>query len=126
MAAGGVADGRGLAAALMLGADGDATIKTHAIDVVRGYDWPDADISGRALKTGFVSRWNGREEELAQAGEQERYWNAFRSGDADNTGVFLGEAAGLIHVIRPAGHIVEDMAAEAERLLGRNDFRRRR
>jgi nitronate monooxygenase len=148
VAAGGIADGRGLAAALMLGADGvligtrliatpeaatppafqaavvaadgDSTVKTTVIDVVRNYQWP-GEFNGRALRNRFVSTWHGREGALAEtstnAVENERYWNAFRSGDTDNTGVFMGEAAGMIRDVRPAGRIVEDMVAEAGRLL---------
>lgn len=78
VAAGGIADGRGLAAAMMLGADGvligsrlvassdaaappgfhdaivaadgDSTVKTTVIDIVRYYEWPDDEFRGRALK----------------------------------------------------------------------------
>lgn len=149
VAAGGIADGRGLAAALMLGADGvllgsrlaasaeastpkgfhdaivaadgDATIKTTVIDVVRGYDWS-SEFSGRALRNPFVTQWHGREGSLAEpqtnATARERYWQAFHSGDADNTGVFMGEAAGLIRDIRPAADILEEMVGQAESLLG--------
>ena len=148
VAAGGIADGRGLAAALMLGADGvligsrlvasleaetpqgfhdaivvadgDATVKTTVVDVVRGYPWS-AEFSGRALRNSFVRSWHGREHVLAEpatnAVERERYWKMFRSGDADNTGVFIGEAAGLIRDVRPAGEILKAMVAEAEALL---------
>jgi nitronate monooxygenase len=148
VAAGGVADGRSLAAALMLGADGvligsrlvassealtppgfhdaiiaadgDATIKTSVIDLVRNYHWPD-DFSGRALKNGFVAKWHGHEDALTEpsinASENERYWAAFTSGDADNAGVFMGEAVGLIHDVRPAAHIIEQMVAQAHGLL---------
>src|SRR3954466_418664 len=147
VAAGGVADGRSLAAALMLGADGvligsrlaashealtphgfhnailaadgDATIKTRVIDLVRNYHWPH-EFSGRALRNGFVTRWHGRESALtdpSNASENERYWTAFRAGDADNAGVFMGEAAGLIHDIRPAAEIIEQMVAQAHALL---------
>src|SRR5436305_7460055 len=148
VAAGGVADGRALAAALMLGADGvligsrlvasrealtppgfhdailaadgDATIKTSVIDLVRNYHWPDG-FSGRALWNGFVTRWHGRESALTEAAttgsETERYWTAFTSGDADNAGVFMGEAAGLIHDIRPAAEIMDAMVAQAHGLL---------
>jgi nitronate monooxygenase len=147
-AAGGVADGRGLAAALMLGADGvligsrlvassealtphgfhdailaadgDATVKTSVIDLVRNYPWPD-EFSGRALKNDFVTRWHGRENALTDAStiasETERYWAAFSAGDADNAGVFMGEAAGLIHDIAPAAEIIERMVAQAHGLL---------
>jgi hypothetical protein len=52
------------------------------------------------------------------ASETERYWTAFTSGDADNAGVFMGEAAGLIHDIQPAAHIIEQMVAQPHRLLG--------
>jgi nitronate monooxygenase len=148
VAAGGVADGRSLAAALMLGADGvligsrlvassealtpqgfydaiiaadgDATIKTSVIDLVRNYHWP-SDFSGRALRNGFVTRWHGHENALTNsaniASENERYWTAFNSGDADNAGVFMGEAVGLIHDVRPAAHIIEQMVAQARGLL---------
>src|ERR1043166_3990691 len=148
VAAGGVADGRGLAAALMLGADGvligsrlvassealtppgfhdailaadgDATIKTSVIDLVRNYPWPD-EFSGRALKNDFVARWHGREAALSDASvlasETDRYWTAFDSGDADNAGVFMGEAAGLIHDIAPAAEVIERMVAQAPGLL---------
>ncbi len=148
VAAGGVADGRSLAAALMLGADGvligsrlvassealtpsgfhdaiiaaegDATIKTSVIDLVRNYHWPD-EFSGRALRNGFVMRWHGRENALVDSAihgsETERYWTAFTSGDADNAGVFMGEAAGLIHDVKPAAQIIEQMVAQAHGLL---------
>jgi nitronate monooxygenase len=149
VAAGGVADGRALAAALMLGADGvlmgtrlvassealipaefqaaivaadgDTSMKTAVVDIVRGYHWPD-DIKVRVLKNRFVSTWHGREDALAEAQtnavERERYWSAFRGGDAQNSGVLAGEAAGLIREVKPAARIVEDMVDEAQRILG--------
>ena len=150
VAAGGIADGRGLAAALMLGADGvligsrlvastesivpasfheaivaadgDATIKTTVIDIVRKYEWPGSEFEVRALANRFVGTWHGREEELAEPAtnevEYERYWRAFHLGDADNAGVLIGEAAGLIADVRPAAAILDEIVAEAERLLG--------
>ena len=152
VAAGGVADGRGLAAALMLGAegvlmgsrflfsqeilltpklqdamlaaDGDATIKTRALDVVRQYDWP-REITGRALRNKFVNDWHDRDAELAapetQAREFKRYTGARDSGDADNPGLFLGEAVGLMSDIQPAAVIIERIVAEAERALRLGD-----
>jgi nitronate monooxygenase len=148
VAAGGIADGRGLAAALMLGAegvlmgsrflfskevllsvdlqdamieaDGDATIKTRALDVVRNYDWP-REITGRALRNKFVEEWHDRDAELAapdtQAREFKRYTAARDSGDPDNTGLFLGEAVGLMDDIQPAATIIERIVEQAERAL---------
>jgi len=148
MAAGGVGDGRGLAAALLLGADGvligsrllmsneaivppgfhdaiiradgDAAIKTRVLDVVRGLNWP-PEIAGRALRNRFVSDWQGREAALAEpktaAREMQRYMRARDTGDTDNTGIFVGEVAGLIGDVRPAGDIVRTIAMDADRLL---------
>jgi nitronate monooxygenase len=149
VAAGGIADGRGLAAALMLGADGvlmgsrlmasaealtppgfldaivaadgDGTVKTAVIDVVRKYDWPPG-FAGRALRTRFVTEWQGREDVLAdpatQVAENERYWRAFHAGDVEETGVFVSEAAGLIRDAPPAARVIERIVMDAERLLG--------
>ena len=148
VAAGGIADGRGLAAALMLGADGvlvgsrfvasteavisegfrqaiiaadgDSTVKTHVMDIVRGYEWP-KEFSGRALNDGFIARWHGREAALSapdtNAVERERFWAGFSDGDTDRAGLFVGEAVGLIHDVRAAGSIIDEMVAEADRLL---------
>jgi nitronate monooxygenase len=148
VAAGGIADGRGLAAALMLGAegvlmgsrflfseeillppsiqdamleaDGDATIKTRALDVVRKYDWP-REITGRALRNKFVNDWHERDAELAvpetQVREFKRYTDARDTGDPDNAGLFLGEAVGLIADTQPAATIIERIVQEAERAL---------
>lgn len=150
VAAGGVADGRGLAAALMLGADGvligsrfwaspealvppsyqaavmqadgDATIRTTVVDVVRGIDWP-LKFTGRVLHNRFVGEWHGREAALTAPGtierEKQRHLQAAQAGDADNAGVFMGEAAGLIHDVRPAADILRGIVAEAEQLLAR-------
>jgi nitronate monooxygenase len=148
IAAGGVGDGRGLAAALMLGADGvllgsrllmseealvppgiqdavlradgDAAIKTRVLDVVRGLDWP-PEITGRALRNRFVADWQGREDALAEpvtaARELRRYTRARDTGDTENTGIFIGEVAGLIRDVQPASTIVRAMVADAESLI---------
>ncbi len=146
LAAGGIADGRGLAAALMLGADGvlvgtrfwasrealvkeghhrailqadgDATLRTRVPDVVRELPWP-APFTARIRRNAFTGRWHGREEELARAVATEgpRYAQAWEAGDAEHTAVWFGEAAGLIGSIEPAAAILRDIVAQAARRL---------
>lgn len=148
VAAGGIADGRGLAAALMLGAegaligsrfwassealvhttfqkeatfaDGDSTIRTTVVDLARKIDWP-KPFTARVMKTRFVEKWHGREAELAEPAvvdrEMRRYMTAMERGDPNNTAVWVGEAAALIRHVPPAGALVDQIAADAERLL---------
>ncbi len=149
LAAGGIADGRGLAAALMLGADGvlvgtrlwaskealvkerhqasilasngDGTLRTRVPDIARQLPWP-AGFTARIRRNAFTDRWQGREEELARsvAIEGPRYQRAFAEGDPDGTAVWFGEAAGLIHAIEPAAAIVGRMVSEATLQLQRH------
>lgn len=147
VAAGGVGDGRGLAAALMLGADGvlvgtrfvaceeseapegfrqaiiradgDATMKSNSVDVVRKRYWPNPEFVIRVLKNRFVEKWHGRQSELEGVidVEFERFWDAFDVGDADDSGVLTGEVSGIIHDAPPAAAIVESMVSQACQLL---------
>lgn len=147
-AAGGIADGRGVAAALVLGADGvlvgtrlwatpeanvaepmhaaalaadgDATIRTHVPDLARGLDWPER-FTARVLRNPFTDSWHGRETELRRAGAPvARDWaEGWAAGDPERSNTFVGEAVGLIGAIEPAAAVVERMAAEAAALLGR-------
>jgi nitronate monooxygenase len=149
LAAGGIADGRGLAAALMLGADGvlmgtrlwasaealvkeghrqailqtggDGTLRTRIPDIVRELPWPPG-FTARIRRNAFTERWHGREEALAAAAAQEgpRYKQAFEAGDPEHTAVWFGEAAGLVRSIAPAATIVEETVRQAlERLRAR-------
>jgi nitronate monooxygenase len=147
LAAGGVGDGRGLAAALMLGADGvlvgtrlwashealvaprhheaivqasgDGTVRTRVPDIARQLPWP-RGFTARVARNAFTERWHGREDELERnaAVEGPRYRQAFAEGDPDHTAVWFGEAAGLIDAIEPAATIVEAMVAEAAARIG--------
>jgi nitronate monooxygenase len=146
LAAGGIADGRGLAAALMLGADGvlvgtrfwasrealvheahqaaavaasgDETIRSSLPDIARQLDWPKPfDI--RVSDNAFIRKWAGRDAELKAVIAQEgpSYRAAFAAGDTQNAAVIFGEAAGLIADVPPAGEIVERMVEDAASLL---------
>jgi nitronate monooxygenase len=146
VAAGGVADGRGLAASLMLGADGvmlgsrlwasseglvhpnhqraalaangDGTIRQKSADIARGYDWPE-EFTGRVLRTPFVARWHGREAEHRAVAEAARpnYLAAVAEGRTEESGVFVGEAIGLMRDVSPVADILARVTREAEALL---------
>ena len=106
--------------AAAVAAQGDHTIRTTVVDVARKLDWPHP-FTARVLRTRFTMEWHGREEALVEPvvieREMERYFEAARCGDVDNTGVFVGEAVGLIKDIPPAGDIVRRIVREAEDLL---------
>jgi nitronate monooxygenase len=150
-AAGGIADGRGLSAALMLGADGvllgsrlwacseanvsqgmhnaalaangDQTIRSQVMDLARKLNWP-ARYTARVLKNRFIERWHGRETELiaAAGAEAAKYRKAWAEGDPEGSNTFVGEAVGLIHAIEPAREIINRIVSEAEVLLQTKRF----
>ncbi|MBL4807149.1 MAG: nitronate monooxygenase [Rhodobacteraceae bacterium] len=144
-AAGGIADGRGLAAALMLGADGvlvgsrfwashealvaprmhaaavcatgDQTIRSDVMDAARDLTWPDR-YTARVLKNQFTDKWHGQRDKLTrEVGQQ---WQAaFAQGDPDGANTFVGEATGLINDIKPAAQILDEMVTEAKQVMTR-------
>lgn len=146
VAAGGVADGRGLATALVLGAEGvlmgtrfyasieaeghpeaksrivaaesGQTVRSIVFDLSRRNRWPGA-YTGRLLRNRHAETWLGREDELEVRMEEvgREYAAARERGDFDIAGVIAGEACALIHDIPTAGEIVERVVAEAEQLL---------
>jgi nitronate monooxygenase len=146
VAAGGIADGRGLAAMLMLGASGvllgtrfyaseeadgarDAkrricaaksgeTLRGVIFDFSRNIVWP-APFTGRCLLNDHARRWMGREVELLQQGQAvvPDYMAARAASNFDVAAVIAGEAVGLIHDIPPAAEIVHRIAGEAEQIM---------
>ncbi|MEO1016859.1 MAG: nitronate monooxygenase [Pseudomonadota bacterium] len=142
LAAGGITDGRGLAACMMLGATGavcgtafyaatealahphsksaaadatgDQTDKTSVFDIARGFDWPKA-WQLRALSNGFSEKWAGNLATLkADELERRRYAEAADRGDMSVAGTIVGEGVGLVRGIEPAASILELMARAAE------------
>jgi len=148
LAAGGIADGRGLAAALALGAagalvgtrfmaateslahanakarlaaaGGDDTLRTRVFDIGRAIDWPQ-EYTGRAVANDFTRRWHGREAGLRADldAERARYFAAADKGDPDTMVVWAGEGLDLFAQVEPAADIVHRMMAEAEAALDR-------
>ncbi len=145
LAAGGFADGRGLVAALALGAagillgtrflatdesplhpnfkqaildsDGHDTQLSVIPDIAAGLVWPGAMT--RSRRNRFIERWAGREWALRQdrAAALQRLQAARKSGDVDEGPLSMGQDAGLIHDIVPAADIVTRIAREAEQIL---------
>jgi nitronate monooxygenase len=151
-AAGGIADGRGLAAMMMLGASGvllgtrfyasieadgaeeakkricaatsGTTVRSIIFDLSRNNVWP-APFNGRCLINDHARRWMGREVELLQnvKAVAADYAEARAAGNFDVAAVIAGEAVGLIHDIPPAAEIVGRIVTEAEQIIsGRRNF----
>jgi nitronate monooxygenase len=146
VAAGGIADGRGLAAALMLGASGillgtrfyatheaagaqaakeriraatgDDTLRSIVFDISRRNVWP-APFTGRCLRNAHLDRWFGRELELLRHQEEEstRYAAARSDNDFDIAAVIAGESSGLVRDIPSVTDIVQRVMREASALL---------
>ncbi len=145
LAAGGIGDGRGVAAALMLGAQGvqvgtrflvakectisqtykDKVIKASELDtVVTGESLGDAV---RSLKTPFSREFEKKEHEADISREElEKFGagalrRAAREGDAQNGCFLAGEIAGLIKKEQSAKEMIEEIFGEAEKVLGGAD-----
>jgi nitronate monooxygenase len=144
LAAGGIADGRGLAAGLMLGADGvlvgtrfwaaeealvvdgfqraaleatgDATQRSSLPDIARGLDWP-APFTIRTLRNAWVREWETVPGGPVSDAARAAYAKAVAEGDAERAPAIAGEAVGLIHAVRPAAEIVDAMMQEARAAL---------
>lgn len=147
VAAGGIADGRGLAAALMLGAtaalcgtafyacdeslahaqakqilvhsSGDDTAKGPLFDLLRDLDWPEGPWALRTLSNQHTQRWA---DDLASLHAELRQQQAVleharQHGNFDIAPVIAGEAADLVRAVRPAAAVLQDMVKQCTALL---------
>lgn len=145
LAAGGIADGRGLAAMLVLGAagvsmgtrfiatpeapwhehlkqlivesDGTDTMVTEVADIMMGNEWPGA--LARVTRNRAVERWIGRTNDLRRERAKilPKMIDARVHGDVDEALTYYGQSAALVDRITPAAQVVDDVVREAEAIL---------
>lgn len=147
LAAGGIADGRGVAAVLALGAAGallgtrfqattealvapttataivegraEDTERNRVLDIARSSRWP-ARYTARTLAHPFLDGWRGREDELAGAPDaQQAYQDAVARGEIPALPQWAGEGVDLIDDLPSAADLVGTLAARAEEALVR-------
>ena len=147
LAAGGIADGRGVAAALVLGAagaligtrfqataesradpaiikaildgHGSDTVRSSLLDVVRDSPWPSA-YTARTLGHPHLDRWRGREAEAATDPRARRdYADDLAAGTIPPQPIWAGEAVDLITDLPSAADLVPALARQAEEALSR-------
>lgn len=147
IAAGGVGNGRGLAAALAMGcagavmgtrfkatpeyrgndhekqeiveSDGSNTVYDFILDEALGLQWANG-ISGRAFRSPFTEEWEGRRMELREKVASYPRWGFLMELAEKGQAInWAGESSGLVDRVRPAGEIVSGTVAEAEQLLAR-------
>ncbi len=143
LAAGGIADGRGLAAALVLGAAGavigtrfeathealitaeavkaitaasaEDTTQGRSLDVVRDSPWP-ARYPARTLRNRVTDTWQGREAEMDDA-TKAAFRDGVARGDLEYLPVWAGEAVDLITGHDSAAALVGRIARDAEQAI---------
>ena len=145
LCAGGIADGRGLAGALALGAegvllgtrflathesplhpnfkqaivdsDGHDTVLTEIPDLAGQRVWPGA--MSRAKRNQFIERWAGQEWAIRQNANEigKDLAKARVAGDIANASLSYGQDAGLIDSIKSVKEVVQDIIAEAEQII---------
>lgn len=141
LAAGGIADGRGIAAAFMLGAEGvqvgtrflacdECQVHPTYKELVVGAKDTDSIVTGRStghpcrnVKTKFAKKLQSFEKDGGTPEEFEEITvgslrKAVQDGNLEEGSFLCGAIAGMIREVKPAKEIVEEMFGQAEKLLG--------
>ncbi len=143
IAAGGIADGRGIAASFMLGAEGvqvgtrflaceECQIHPTYKELVIDAKDTDSVVTGRYtghpcrnVKTKFTKRLaTGEKDGTLTPDEFEQLTvgalrKAVQDGNLDEGSFLCGAIAGMVNEVKPAKDIVEEMFAQAEKLLNK-------
>lgn len=142
IAAGGIADGRGMAAAFALGAEGvqlgtrfltveECTIADAYKERVLKAKDSDTIVTGRGsghparcLKNRFARSVRKLEEDMEHNGDEleQMYLGSLRraiEGDVDNGSMMAGQVAALVHERKTAAQVIDELVAEAEALGAR-------
>ncbi len=146
VAAGGIADGRGLAAALALGAQGalvgtrllaseemgvhaawkQRVVEAGALDAVKvpnservmpPYNRPGGPADPRSLRTPLIDRLGEDPESVDPAVMGPELLASLREDRSHEYIPFAGQSAALIHEIKPAAEIIRELVAGAEAAL---------
>ena len=142
IAAGGIADGRGIVAALALGADGvqlgtrfvcstEAKVHQNYKDKLINAKDRDALVTGRStghpvrvIKNQFTREFMELEKSGASVEDLEKMGSgrlrlAVVEGDVDKGSVMSGQIAGMIKDIKPCNEIIQQLIQEAQQVLGK-------
>ena len=144
VAAGGIANNRGLAAVLAAGAGGawvgtafltcqesevpaaarkrllaagdTATAYGRVFDIAQRADWP-KEFGGRALRNAFFEEWEQNVDDLASVpAAAERYSSAVQDADFDTAAIYAGQGAALLDSDTTAAQVVAGFATADDRL----------
>ncbi|WP_108811734.1 nitronate monooxygenase [Sphingorhabdus sp. Alg231-15] len=146
LGAGGIADGRGLAAALVLGADGvmmgsrfwatkeclanpqakviatqtdgDNTARSSVFDILRRKNWPES-FDFRAIRNDLYRQWEDRIDVLRNNPQEGRaaYDDGVRQADFNRAHIGIGESAGMISNVPDAATLIGDIESEMKSAL---------